>query len=405
MNEPLEIKYGLPADVKFCNKCVMSNQRPNSAIEAKHTAGTKKDTIAFEGNGVCIACKYHERKEKTIDWEKREKELSALCNRFRKDDGSYDCIIPGSGGKDSAYTAYVLKYEFGMHPLTVTWSPLSYTETGWRNFRKWCEKFDNVLITPKIEVRKLLVKLAFLNLCHPFQPFMLSRKYSGPKEAILRNIKLIFGGENPSEYGNKLKDNENPQMNFNFFTDIDTENMFISGIHIKELMEKFGLSQNDLSPYLPPKKEDIERLELEYHHLGYYRKWDPQEMYYRAVENIGFEANESGRRDGTYSKYGSLDDKLDDLQFYATFIKFGIGKATYDASQEIRNNKITREEGLMLVKKFDGEFPKTYHKEVLDFMGITEEDFWKTIDNARSPHLWKYENGGWKLRHAVWMEN
>ena len=63
---------------------------------------------------------------------------------------------------------------------------------------------------------------------------------------------------------------------------------------------------------------------------------------------------------GTYSKYSSIDDKIDCFHYYTMFIKFGIGRASFDASQEIRNGKITREEGINLVKKYDSEFPKKY---------------------------------------------
>ena len=81
------------------------------------------------------------------------------------------------------------------------------------------------------------------------------------------------------------------------------------------------------------------------------------------------------RTQGTYSKYNSIDDKIDDLHYYTRFIKFGIGRATDDAAQEIRNNHINREEGKALVKRFDGEFPDRYLKEVLDFIEIDENYF------------------------------
>jgi len=218
--EQQEAKYGLPQNVHYCTQCVMSNQRPNSALESTHKKNTKKETIDFDNDGVCVACTYHEEKEKNIDWDQREKNLKKLCDRFRKNDGRYDCIIPGSGGKDSSYTTYVLKHEYGMHPLTVTWSPLIYTDTGWKNFRSWCRDFDNILYTPQIDIRRLLTKLAFNNLCHPFQPFMLARKFIGPRDALFRKIPLIFGGESPSEYGNRKNDHESSHMNLNLFTKI-----------------------------------------------------------------------------------------------------------------------------------------------------------------------------------------
>ena len=119
-----------------------------------------------------------------------------------------------------------------------------------------------------------------------------------------------------------------------------------------------------------------------------------------AVENTGFQANPE-RSEGTYSKYNSLDDRIDGFHYWTTFIKFGIGRATYDASQEIRNRHLTREEGVALVRRFDGEFPKKYFHDILEYLSMTESEFMQTADRFRSPHLWRQESAGWKLRHQV----
>lgn len=141
-------KFGLPEEVKFCKRCVISNQRPNSAVEFSHTQDSQKATIHFNNQGVCDACRLTEQKKNTINWEDRERELTELCDKYRSKDGSYDCIAPGSGGKDSFYASHILKTKYGMHPLTVTWAPHVYTEWGWRNFQKWIHAgHDNYLLT------------------------------------------------------------------------------------------------------------------------------------------------------------------------------------------------------------------------------------------------------------------
>ena len=127
--------YGLSNEVKYCKNCVISNQRPNSAIEYEHSKNSEKKTINFDENGICDACNFAEKKSKGIDWKSRDQELQELCNRFRKTDGSYDCIVPGSGGKDSFYASHILKHKYGMHPLTITWAPHIYTDWGWHNFQ------------------------------------------------------------------------------------------------------------------------------------------------------------------------------------------------------------------------------------------------------------------------------
>ena len=176
--------------------------------------------------------------------------------------------------------------------------------------------------------------------------------------------------------------------------------MTLGGVPIAELIEKHGLTLNDVAAYLPPDHKELERAKIEVHYLGYYLKWTPQECYYHAVEHTGFEAN-SVRTEGTYSKYNSLDDKIDGFHYYTTYIKFGIGRATYDASQEIRNNHLTREEGVALVRRFDGEFPGRYFQEIMDYLGMTPERFHQLCDEFRSPHLWTRDNGMWQLRHPI----
>ncbi|NVK33488.1 MAG: N-acetyl sugar amidotransferase [Rhodobacteraceae bacterium] len=397
----LEAYFGLPEEVKFCRKCVISNQRPSSTVEFASSKAEKKSTIAFDDD-LCSACAYAEEKETNIDWKAREDNLLQLLDKFRRNDGRYDCIVPGSGGKDSAYTAHVLKYKYGMNPLTVTWAPHVYTDIGWSNFINWMHEggLDNILYTPNGRLHRLLTKFAFLNLLHPFQPFIVGQRIIGPAMAARFGVELVFYGENQAEYGNNIEDNKKPTMSTDFFSTSDPLDMKFGGVTMRQIIEEHGFVQADFAPYVPPKKEVLDQAKVEVHYLGYYLKWDPQECYYYAVENTGFQANPE-RTEGTYSKYSSIDDRVDPFHYFTTLIKFGLGRASYDAAQEIRNGKITREEGVNLVQKFDQEFPAKYFEEFLEYIDISEAEFFETIDKFRSPHLWHQKDGVWALRHTV----
>lgn len=418
-NGPLETKYGLPGEVKFCKKCVISNQRPNSAVEYAHTKASVKKTINLDEHGVCDACRLAEQKhDNTIDWAEREKRLMELCDRHRSKDGSYDCLVPGSGGKDSFYAAHVLKYKYGMHPLTVTWAPHIYTEWGWKNQQSWIHAgFDNYLCTPNGRIHRLLTRLAVENLFHPFQAFMFGQKSLAPKMAILHKLPLVFYGENEAEYGNPILDTQTAKRDWSYFTAQDKSKIFLGGTSVAELKENYGLVESDMDPYLPANPDELEKQKIEVHYLGYYLKWHPQSCYYYAVEHGGFQASPE-RTPGTYSKYNSIDDRIDDFHYYTTFVKFGIGRATYDAAQEIRSRDINREEGVALVKRYDGEFPERFAEEIFRYLSINPKEFPEAsrmfeqpvmdrnyfmalADQFRSPHLWKQENGIWKLRHTV----
>jgi N-acetyl sugar amidotransferase len=393
--------YGLPEVVRFCKLCVISNQRPSSAVEFTHKLSDNKKTISFDEDGICDACRFNIQKHTVIDWGQREKDLETLLEKHRGKKG-YNVVVPGSGGKDSAYTSHILKYKYGMNPLTVTWAPHLYTQVGWENFQNWVHVggLDNILFTPNGKLHRFLTRQAFLNLLHPFQPFIVGQRLIGPLIAEKFGIDLVMYGENQAEYGNSISENKDPKMDNRFFTTEDPSSIVLGGLSIKEIIQQTNFSINDFSPYLPISKESQFQKSLEVHYLGYYLKWDPQECYYYAVENTGFNSNDQ-RTEGSYSKYSSIDDKIDPFHYFTTLIKFGLGRASYDASQEIRNQKITRDEGVELVNKLDTEFPNRYFKEFLEYISISEVEFFSTIDKFRPEHLWENRNGVWILRNRV----
>lgn len=402
MSQQVEAYFGLPREVKFCRKCVISNQRPSSTIEFKSTGDEKKKTIDFDESGICAACRYHQEKEEGIDWGDRERRLEELLAPFRKNDGSYDVVVPGSGGKDSAYTAHILKYKFGMNPLTVTWAPHLYTDIGQKNFHEWMHTggLDNILYTPNGRLHREMTRNAFHNLLHPFQPFIVGQRIIGPAMARKFGVKLVMYGENQAEYGNAIEENEKPIMDSAFFSSSDPLEMLFGGVPMAEYIASGRYSLGDFTPYIAPTLEELSVADVEVHYLGYYLKWDPQECYYYAVENTGFQANPI-RTEGTYSKYSSIDDKIDPFHYFTTYIKFGIGRCTYDAAQEVRNGKITRDEAVYLVSKYDSEFPQKYFNEFLHYISTSEEQFWDTVDRFRSPHLWEKNNEDWNLKHCI----
>jgi N-acetyl sugar amidotransferase len=290
-----------------------------------------------------------------------------------------------------------------MHPLTVTWPPILYTEYGWMNFRNWIEVggFDNISFRPNGRAHKLLTRLSIENLLHPFQTFILGQKNLAPKMALQYDIPLIFYGEPEAEYGNPIAETKTSLRDKSYYAMQNLAEINLGGVKAQELIERHGLSLNEISPYLPADYRDLEKKDIAVHYLGYYIKWTPQEAYYYAVEHTGFKARPF-RTEGTYSKYNSIDDKIDDLHYYTTYIKFGLGRASYDASQEIRNKHLTREEGVALVKRFDGEVPQRYFQEVMNYLEIDPDRFRERCDQARSPHLWVQEGGQWRLRRPVW---
>lgn len=384
----------LPKDVKFCRKCVMSNQRPR---------------IVFDQEGVCNACRHAERKHFVIDWSSRSKELEDLLEKYRSKDGNYDVVVPGSGGKDSAFVAHQLKHRWGMNPLTVTWSPFEYTEIGYKNFRNFCYSgFDNILATPDGQLHRKLGRLAFDCIGDAFLPFTYGITSFAFQIAVKFGIRLVFFGENgEAEYGgNPASENLSgmpvEKWAESYFKGAGIDTLVQEGIETGILDAEE--SKKAFHLYRPPSMDEIIKSGAEFHWYSYYNKWVPQENYYYCREHTGFEANPEGRSEGTYSKYASLDDKTDGFHYFLGFIKFGFGRAMSDAAHEVRDGHITREEAVALVKRYDGEFPGKYFDHFLEYVDMDADEFWSVVDSWRPEHLWTKDGNEWKLRHAVYYD-
>jgi N-acetyl sugar amidotransferase len=288
-----------------------------------------------------------------------------------------------------------------MNPLVVTWAPHIYTDIGRKNLTAFIDSgFDNILITPNGKVHRKLTKAAFLEMGDPFQPFIFGQ-YSAPfRVALQYDIKLVFYGEDGEvEYGGAMDKADRASLSYDDFVSNRFSNIY------PEYFENYGISKTEMQKYALSSTEllEIKNRSIQQHFFSYYYKWIPQENYYYSIENCGFSANPE-RNEGTYSKYASLDDKLDGFHYYLAFIKFGIGRCTSDAAHEVRDGHISREEAIALVKKYDGEFPSKHFKTFLEYIGISEEEFYKVIDEWRSDHLWQKHNNQWVLKHKVCSE-
>ena len=368
--------------VVYCKRCVLSNQRPNTE---------------FNEEGICGACIFAEFKKTQIDWDKREKELEVLCDKHRSKDGSWDVIVPGSGGKDSAYVSVMLKKKYGMHPLTSTWAPMIDTDIGRKNLTSFIDSgFDNILGTPNGKIQRKLSKITFTEFGDHFMPFSYGQFCFPLQTAINYKIPLIFYGEDGDvEYGGSLDRYNQPK----FDLDYTVKTKWRAGSPDK--WKKFGMKQNELIQYSIPPIKDIKSAGIEIHYFSYYHSWEPKKNHQVAKENTGFKSNPEGRSEGTYTDFASIDDKTDGFHYYMAFIKFGIGRATADAAHQIRDGELTRDEGVDLVHKYDKEFPTRYLKEFLEYMDMDMDMLSKIIDKFRKPLIWKKENDEWLLKHIV----
>ena len=378
-----------PEEIEFCKRCVVSNQRPR---------------ITFDDEGVCSACRFAERKDEGIDWDERADQLASLLDAHRGR-GHYDVLVPASGGKDSAFVAHTLKHEYGMNPLCVSFAPFIFTDVGLKNFNSFIQSgYDCITMFPNGLIHRKLARLAFEYLGDHFQPFPFGQLCYPMQMASKLNIPLVMFGENgEAEYGGDPAANDKP-----CWDTADWDRVYLKGTGVNNLVE-IGLELGAFTREearevtifysLPPMEFDRNP---EFHWLGYYKKWHPQSNYYLATERFGFEANPDGHSEGTHSKYASLDDRTDGLHYYMAYIKFGIGRCTSDAAHEVRDGDITRDEAVALVERYDGEVPKIYMKETLDYLGLDYNHFCIVVNRYRNPRIWLKKNGSWKTRKNVY---
>jgi len=380
----------LPQEVVYCKKCVMSNQRPR---------------ITFNDTGVCSACTYSETKHEGVDWELKQRLFAELCDRHRSKDGSYDVVVPCSGGKDSSTIAHRLKHEYGMHPLSVTFSPPIYTEIGFKNLRSFIDKgFDHILVSPNGVINRALTKTAFVHLGDHNEIFDHGQMSVPFQVALQYGIKLVMYGENgEAEYGGTSRNNDLPGMPWDDFEKI----YYSTGLdNLADIANDMGYlpkeyTKKDLDVYRMPEIDKLENLGVEMHWFAFYHKWIPQENFYYAATHTGFEVNPEGRTEGTYSKYAQLDDLTDAFLYYMMHVKYGFGRTTSDAAHEVRDGHINRDEAVALVRRYDGEFPSRNFKKFMSYIDLEHSEFTEIVDRFRLPHIWKKVNGEWKLRNEI----
>jgi N-acetyl sugar amidotransferase len=383
----------LPEEVIWCTVCTVSNQRPR---------------ITFNNEGICSGCLNNYRKNNEIDWHSREKELTELLDKHRRTDGHWDVIVPSSGGKDSGFVAHQLRYKYNMNPLTVTWAPLKYTDIGWSNLQANIHSgFSNLLCTPNGKLQRKLARLCFEELGDAFHVFVLGQISYPFQMAVKLGVSLVFYGENgEAEYAGDPEFADKPYKPSSewvrqHFKGVTFKELLEYGLKHKDYLNESDYCESDLIFYEPPSVEVLRNAGIKgKHFFSYFQKWTPQENYFYCVENTGFKPNPE-RTEGTYSKYSSIDDKMDGFHYYLRYIKFGLGRCMEDAAHEIRDAHITREEGIALMKRYEGEFPQKYFREFLEYLDITEEHFWEVVDSWRAPNLWKKVNEKWDLINPI----
>lgn len=373
--------------MEYCIKCVTPKTRPS---------------INFNEEGICSACEMAQRKIK-INWDERKKNLNKILNKHRRNiDYEYDCIIPVSGGKDSIYQVHMIKNVFKMNPLCITWRSLARTNRGYENLNALRNiGVDHIDFTSNpIGINKI-TKIAFEEFGDCSLVDHLAIYNLIPNMVLKFNIPLVVWGENPfMEYGgNEFTSNQNVQS-----STLIKENFILKGKTTLDWISK-DISRKEINSFVPPDEEKLDLMGYEPIYLGYYIPWDANINKEIALK-YGFKPRETGPIMGLYD-YADLDCINIVIHHYFKWLKFGFNRITDNASNEIRKNRLTRDEAILLIEKFDGmKPPKEYIKAFCKQICITENYFWEIAEKFRNHNIWKQnKKGEWFIKDWICGDN
>jgi N-acetyl sugar amidotransferase len=348
--------------IYWCKSCLNMSTRPR---------------IQFDENQICNACNWSNKKKK-INWNLKKKELSKLIKKYKSQNGSFDCIVPVSGGKDGSYVSYKLKHEFGMRPLTVTSRPPLTLSVGNKNLENFVRSgYDHIHVTPNEEVMRIFNKRGLIEMGFPYYGWLVSIFSVVIKISLSFKIPLIFYGENGEvEYGGNLNKNT-PKVSLK-----EISKIFFEGGYQK-IFNKLKKDKKNLFWFEMPKAKEKDFLIT---HWSYFEPWDSYRNYLVAKKHCNL-TEAKVTNPGTFTNFAQTDQALYDLHTYLMYLKFGFGRATQDVGIEIRRGAMTRDQGVNLVNLYDGHFPDHNLDLYLDYYKMTKKEFTKVFDKWANKKL------------------
>ena len=368
--------------MRYCKKCVMPDTRPG---------------ISFNEEGVCSACQAYEAR-KTIDWDKRYKELEQLCDKYRGMNGNgWDCAIAVSGGKDSHYQVDLFKNKLGMNPILLTVEDnFPMTEAGKHNLKNISEEFGCELISlkPNIRAQKKVMRYTFEKYGKP--TWYIDRLiYTYPLMMAMKlNTPLLVYGENVSrEYGGGDDNDTYSARNI-------MSNGVASGMDVEELIKATGVDRHELYLTDVLSKEDLDKIDPIY--VSYFIPWNSFDNYEIAKAHGFKDLSNEWRRQHHVEDIDQVDSRAYLVHPWLKYPKFGHQCATDYASRMVRYGMISRDEAIELVRRHDAFLDPLCVRDFCEFCGYTKEEFWAIVDKLYNREIFDKTEKGWKLKHPLW---
>lgn len=362
----------------YCKKCVMPNTKPD---------------LHLDNEGVCNACRSYEQRSE-VNWDTRYKELQNILEKYRnKNNSNWDCIVPVSGGKDSTYQV-VRILQMGLNPLCVTSTTCDLSKIGRINIENIKNLgVDYIEMSPNLSIRAKLNRIGLKQVGDISWPEHVGIFTIPVRAAVQFNVPLIVWGENSqNEYGGPASAAKNNILNRRWLEEFGG----LLGMRVTDIIGIEGIEEKHLIPYKYPADDELKKVGVTGLFLGHYIPWDSLSNALISEAN-GFNTYNKAV-EGSMVSYENLDNHQTGIHDYFKFLKFGFGRATDIACTHIRRGRLTRQDGLDVVKGRDGLFPWQYLgkslEEILRPLEITVEEFIKICDQFTNKKIFKREPSG-----------
>lgn len=364
--------------MKYCSNCCMPDSKPGVTLDDK---------------GWCNGCRSAVVKSK-VDWEERWKQLEDIVLQVKnKNNPFYDCIVPVSGGKDGWYQAHIMSKHFGLKVLCVTMASHLPTTEGIHNLNSMIKSLnvDHMKVTLKNSVIKKLRNRCFKELGEPNWAEHCCIFAGVAQASLIYDVPLIVWGEDVSfEFGGIQSKESKPSA-----LDIDDGDL-IKSRSVLEFCDG-SFSERDVFFYQYPEHKKLKEAGVQSIYLGHFHKWDGR-AHYNFVKKYGFHERAKGPLSGNYISYDNIDEKLCEINIWFKYLKFGFWRPTDQTCYDIWNNRLTRNDAVDIVNRLQGEFPREHYDDFLRFHGLTDAEFWETVEKFRNKNVWEKVDGQWKLK-------
>lgn len=369
----------------YCKRCLYPINHPYGMV--------------LDGQGVCMGCRIHEEKD-SLDWAGRFRMLERIVhtNAQRTGRKGFDCIVPVTGGGDSYFIVHTVKNVLGMNPLLVNYNAHYNTQTGIRNLANLATVFDCDVVTSTLSP-SLLKRITRHTLRKYGSMYwqVLAGYLTFPVQVAVRfRIPLIIWGVHPwSEQTGMFSHLDEVEM-----TERCRKEHGLMGIAAEDLIDPAaGISRSDIQPFVYPYDSELETVGVRGLYLSNYIRWDAKKQHELMIDTYGYESSPQQRTFNTYEDVHCFHSA--GTHDYIKYLKYGYSKVTDHASREIRLKRMTREEGIAKVLEYAERKP-TDLPLFLDWLEMTEQEFFSCVDDRRDTRIWlRSGTGEWKLGDSV----